>query len=197
MRFQPRLTNQQQLTQDDITETVEVRMKQLITAILAEAATFLAQGEQERDIVKMFDIKPFDFHDPDSLSQQFNDEFLSVARYLSKGTLTFLRNPCSPLCVGTKCHCLLNQFKTFKERVRDNKDRFKDVWFVVNEAGQVKRNTTTVLSYFHKIEYGLHEDIPDPAEIIEICRIMSRSQPDTERVGKLMKDVSDKRFGGK
>ena len=198
VRFQPRLRNQQQSTPDDITETVEVRTKQLTTAILAEAAaTFLAQGEQERDIVKMFDIKSFDFHDPDNLSQQFNDEFVSVASYLCKGTLTFPRNPCSPLCGGTKCHCLLNQFKTFKERVRDNKDRFKDVWFVVNEAGQVKRNTTTVLSYFHKIEYGLHEDIPDLAEIIEMCLIMLRSQSDTERVGKLMKDVSDKRFGGK
>ncbi len=87
--------------------------------------------------------------------------FFPLLDFLSKGTLTFPRNLCSPLCGGTKCHCLLNQFKTFKERVRDN--RFKDVWFVVNEAGQVKWNTT---SYFDKIKYGLHEDIPDLAEII-------------------------------
>ena len=58
-------------------------------------------------------------------------------------------------------------------------------------------NTTTVLSYSHRVEYGLHEDIPDLAKLIEICLIMSRSQSDTERVGKLTKDVSDKRFGGK
>jgi hypothetical protein len=201
VRFQPRLRNQQhrqqELTPEDIIETVEVRVKQLTSAILREGATFLAQGEQERDIVKMFDLKSFDFHDPGSLSQQFNDEFVSVASHLNKGTLLFPRNPCSPLCGGVKCLCLLNQFKTFKERVRDNKDRFRGVWFVVNETGQVKWNITTVLSYFHKIEYALHEDIPDLAEIIEICLVMSRSQSDTERAGKLMKDVSDKRFGGK
>jgi hypothetical protein len=34
-------------------------------------------------------------------------------------------------------------------------------------------------------------------EIIEICLVMSRSQSDTERFGKLAKDVSEKRFGGK
>ena len=34
----------------------------------------------------------------------------------------------------------------------DNKDRFRDVWSEVNEAGQVKQNATTVLSYFHKNE---------------------------------------------
>ena len=49
-----------------------------------------------------------------------------------------------------------------------------------------------------KTEHGLlHEDIPDLVEIIEICLVMSRSQSDTERFGKLAKDVSEKRFGGK
>ena len=53
-------------------------MKQLTSAVLREAATFLAPGERERDIVKLFDVKSFDFHDPDKLSQQYNDEFVSV-----------------------------------------------------------------------------------------------------------------------
>jgi hypothetical protein len=191
MRFQPRLRNrqhrQQELTPDDIIETVKV--KQLTSAILREGATFLAQGEQERDIIKTFDLKSFDFHDPGSVSQQFNDEFVSVASHLNKGQFSFPRNLCSPLCGEVKCICLLNQFKTFKECIRNNKDRLRDVWFVVNEAGQVKWNITTVLSYFHKIEYALHEDILDLAEIIEICLLMSRSQSDTVRVGKLMKDA--------
>ncbi|CAB3981984.1 Hypothetical predicted protein [Paramuricea clavata] len=67
---------------------------------------------------------------------------------------------------------------------------------MVNEAGQVTWNITTVLSYFHKIEYALqtYQTLP---EIIEICLVMSRSQSDTEKAGKLMKDISDKRFGGK
>ena len=198
VHFQPQLRNRErQLTPDEILQNVEDRMKQLTSAILREAAAFLAPGKRERDIVKMFDVKSFDFHDPDKLSQQYNDEFVSVARHFNDGMLSFPESPCSPLCGGVKCECLLNQFKTFKERVRDNKDRFKDVWFTENEAGQVKWDTTTVLSYFHRVEYGLHEDIPDLVEIIEICLIMSRSQSDTERVGKLTKDVSDKRFGGK
>ena len=61
----------------------------------------------------------------------------------------------------------------------------------------VKSSGITVLSYFYTVQYGLHEDIPDLAEIIEICLIMSQFQSDTERVGKLTKDFSDKRFGGK
>ena len=126
-------------------------MKQLTSVILREAAAFLVPGEQERDIVEMFDVKSFDFHDPDKLSQQYNDEFVSVARHFNDGKLSFPESPCSLLCGGVKCECLLNQFKTFKERVQDNKDRFKDVWFTENEAGQVKWDTTTVLSYFHSV----------------------------------------------
>ena len=69
---------------------------------------------------------------------------------------------------------------TFKERVRDNKDRFKDVWFTKNAADQTVWNTTNVLFYFQKTEYSLHDGIPDVVEIIEICVVMSRSQSDTE-----------------
>ena len=43
----------------------------------------------------------------------------------------------------------------------------------------------------------MHEDIPDLAKLIDICLITSRSQSDTERVGKLTRDISDKRFGEK
>jgi hypothetical protein len=76
---------------DDIIETVEVIMKQLTSAILREP-TFLAQGEQEHDIVS----------NPNSLSQKFNDEFVSVASHLDKGRLSFPRIPCQwwKLCGG-------------------------------------------------------------------------------------------------
>ena len=147
VHFQPQLRNRERkLTPDEITRSVEVRMKQLTSAILRESATFLAPGEQERGIVKVFDVKSFDFHDPEKLSQQYIYEFVSVAGHFNDGKLSFPESPCSSLCRGVECECLLNQFKTFKERVQDNKDRFKDVWFVENEAGQVQWNTTTVLT---------------------------------------------------
>ena len=111
----PQLRNRvRQLTTDEITRSVEVRMKQLTSAILRESATFLAPGEQERDIVKVFDMKSFDFHDPEKLSQQYNYEFVSVAGHFNDGKLSFPENPCSPLCFGFECECLLDQFKTFK-----------------------------------------------------------------------------------
>ena len=98
VHFQPQLRNRErQLTPDEILRNVEDRMKQLTSAILREAAAFLALGERERNIVKMFDVKSFDFHDPDKLSQQYNDEFVSVARHFNDGKLSFPESPCSPV----------------------------------------------------------------------------------------------------
>ena len=77
-----------------------------------------------------------------------------------------------------------------------NNEKFEDVWFTKNEAGQVTWKTTSVLSYFQKPKFGLHEQIPDVVEVMEMCLIMSRSQSDAERCGKLAKDVSEKRLGG-
>ena len=44
---------------------------------------------------------------------------------------------------------------------------------------------------------GMHVDIPDVVEVAEICLLMSRSQSDTERMGKTAKRVSEGRFEGK
>ena len=138
-----------------------------------------------------------EFQDPESLCEQYNEEFLLFASHLNNSSLLFPRKPRGEVCVGIDCPCLLDQYVTFKERVRDNKDRFKNVWFTKNAADQMVWNTTNVLSYFQKTKYSLHDGIADVVEIIEICLAMSRSQSDTERCGKLLKDVSENRFGGK
>ena len=119
--------NQHETELSQFAVATSMESSKLTSAILRESATFLAPGEQERDIVKVFDVKSFDFHDPEKLSQQYNYEFVSVAGHFNDGKLSFPESPCSPLCRGVECECLLNQFKTFK-----------DVWFVENEAGHVE-----------------------------------------------------------
>ena len=167
IHFQPQVRGREQpLSPDVIMGTVEERFTQLTSAILRETSAFLALSEQEQHIVNMFDVRSFNFQDPESLREQYNEEFLLFASHLNKGSLLFPRKPCGEVCVGIDCPCLLNQYVTFKERVRDNKDRFKDVWFTKNAADQTVWNTTNVLSYFQKTEYSLHDGIPDVVEII-------------------------------
>jgi hypothetical protein len=91
VQFQPRVRGHQQiLTPDDITGTVEDRLKQLtMTAVLKEAPIFLALTEQGQHIVNMFDIRSFNFHNPVSLREQFNNEFLALASLLNNGKLSF------------------------------------------------------------------------------------------------------------
>ncbi|CAB3977936.1 Hypothetical predicted protein [Paramuricea clavata] len=182
VQFQPRVRHRPQpLTPDDIIRTTEDRLNQLTSAILREAPVFLAMGEQEENVIKMFDVKSFDYHSSESLCEQNNNEFISFAKHLNRGNLSFPRHRCC-------------EYIAFKERVRDNKERFKNFWFVENEAHQITWNTSNVLCCFQKTEHGLHEGIPDLVEIIKICLVMSRSQSDIERFGKLAKDVSEKRF---
>ena len=176
VQFQPRLSGHQQvITLDVITETVEDRVKQLTSAILQEAAIFLALNQQEQHIVNIFDVKSFAYHNPERLREQYNEDFLIFAHHLDNGNLSFPRDRCGEVCAGIDCSCLLDQYIAFKERVCQNKEKFEDVWFTKNQAGQVTWKTTNVLSYFQKPEFGLHEHIPDLVEIIEICLIMSRS----------------------
>ena len=120
VHFQLQLINRKwQLTPHEIMRSVEVRMKQLTSAILRESATFLAPGEQERDIVKVFDVKSFDFHDPGKLSQQYNYEFVFVAGHFNDGKLSFPESPCSPLCRGVECEC-----QTFNVNLKHSKNVF-------------------------------------------------------------------------
>ena len=123
--------------------TVEERFTLLTTAILREASAFFALSEQEQHIVNMFDVRSFNFQDLESLREQYNEEFLLFAGLLNKGSLLFPRKRCGEECVGIDCPCLLDQYVTFKERVRDNKDRFKDVWFTKNVA--IKRYGTPLM----------------------------------------------------
>ena len=145
----------------------------------------------------MFDDKSFAYHNPERLREQYNEDFVMFARHLDNGNHSFPRDQRGEVSTGVDCSCLLDQYIAFKERVCQNKEKFEDVWFTKNVTGQVTWKTTSVLSYFQKPEFGLYEQIPDVVEIMEICLIMSKSQSDTERCGKLAKDVSEKRFGGK
>ncbi|CAB4020272.1 mimitin, mitochondrial, partial [Paramuricea clavata] len=123
VQFQPRVRHRSQpLTPDDIIRTTEDRLKQLTSEIVREAPIFLAMGEQEENVIKMFDVKSFDYHSSESLREQNNNEFISFAKHLN---LSF-----------------------------------------------------QVTFHFH-----------DTAAV--------KSQSDTERFGKLAKDVSEKRSGGK
>ncbi|CAB4039201.1 Hypothetical predicted protein, partial [Paramuricea clavata] len=58
--------------------------KQLTSAILQEAPIFLAMGEQEENVIKMFDVKSFDYHSSESLCEQSNNEFISFAKQRSQ-----------------------------------------------------------------------------------------------------------------
>jgi citrate lyase alpha subunit len=61
------------LTPDDIVRTTEDRLKQLTSAILRKAPIFLAM---EENVIKMFDVKSFDYHSSESLCEQNNNEFI-------------------------------------------------------------------------------------------------------------------------
>jgi hypothetical protein len=161
-------------------------LKQLTSAILREAPIILAMGKQKENVIKMFDVKSFDYHSLESLCEQNNKKFISFAKHLNRGNLSFPRNHCCEVCSGIDCSCFLDQYIAFKERVRDNKVRFKNFWFVENEAHQITWNTS-VLCCFKKTEHGLHEGIPDLVEIIEICLVMSRSQSEQNDLGNLLK----------
>jgi hypothetical protein len=174
VQFQPRVKGHQQiLTLDEITATVEDRLKQLTTAVLKEAPRFLALTEQEQHIVNMFDMRSFNFHNHLFLREQFNNAFLAFASHLNNGKLSFPRERCGESVYWNKMFLPFRAVHSFqrKERVRDNKERFEDAWFTKNEAGQVKWNIS-VLTYFQKTEFGLYEHIPDVVEMLEICLIM-------------------------
>ena len=94
---------------------------------------------QEINIVKIFDVKSFNHHDERSLREHHNDNFISFARHLNMGNLLFPRNSCSEIWAGVDCTYFLDQYITFKERVRDNKERFRNAWFVENKACQTCR----------------------------------------------------------
>ena len=72
------------------------------------------------------------------------------------------------------------------------------VWLPADPSSGVRTwRPENVLRSFQNVRLGLHKDIPDLVEVAEICLIISRSQSDTERVGKTAKRVSEGRFEGK
>ena len=95
------------------------------------------------------------------------------------------------------CHCLRSQYRTFKRRVieRSSEGDIQAVWLPTDTSSGVRSwRTENVLRSFQDVRLGLHKDIPDVVEVAEICLLMSRSQSDTERVGKTAKRVSEGRF---
>ncbi|CAB3979842.1 Hypothetical predicted protein [Paramuricea clavata] len=90
VQFQPWVRHRPQpLTPDDIIRTTEDRLKQLTPAILRAAPIFLAMGKQEENVIKMFDVKSFDYHSSESLCEQNNNEFISFAKHLNRDNLSF------------------------------------------------------------------------------------------------------------
>ena len=88
--------------------------------------------------MNMFDIRSFNFHNPVSLREQFNNAFLAFASHLNNGKLSFPRERCGEACTGIKCSCLLDQYIAFTERVRDNKERFEDAKNGLRKMRQAK-----------------------------------------------------------
>ena len=105
--------------------------------------------------------------------------------------------PCSVTCRGARCACLRQQYRTFRTRVAERTAEFEDRWLPLGANGTRAWRPEAVLSALMQPTLGLHEDLPDLAEIGEIVLLMCRSQSDTERVGKTAKRVSEGRFEGK
>ena len=84
--FQPQVIGRQQLQPPDViigTVKVKERFMQLTSATLPEAFAFLALSKQEQHIVNnifivvnMFIVRSFYFQDPESLREQYNEEFM-------------------------------------------------------------------------------------------------------------------------
>ncbi|KAF0306132.1 hypothetical protein FJT64_022317 [Amphibalanus amphitrite] len=136
----------------------------------------------------------------DSDSDYGESELAGLVDQLTAGSLALPASPCSDECLGARCDCLTAQYRTFKQRVveRSAEPELHAVWLPADPSSGVRTwRPENVLRSFQNVRLGLHKDIPDLVEVAEICLIISRSQSDTERVGKTAKRVSEGRFEGK
>ncbi|KAF0301936.1 hypothetical protein FJT64_025941 [Amphibalanus amphitrite] len=161
---------------------------------LPDLNKYLDQTDAETLITDIFDFARYP-KDESDLDMYANEQLTDLVTRLSDGPLSLPR-PCGPACEGAKCHCLMWQYKQFKRRVMTERERFRKEW-LPERGGVVRWMPEAVLRSFMRPEHDLHADIPDIVELIEICLIMSRSQADTERIGKMSKFVVEGRFEGK
>lgn len=173
------------------------RRHDVAAAILERSHEYLDATDGEKLICHVFDFEKIM---AGGGSDYGETEFSDLARKLTTGNLTLPARPCSEGCLGVDCHCLRSQYRTFKRRVieRSSEGDIQAVWLPTDTSSGVRSwRTENVLRSFQDVRLGLHKDIPDVVEVAEICLLMSRSQSDTERVGKTAKRVSEGRFEGK
>ena len=168
----------------------------LAGALLDACSELLAVSPHVRMLRSIFILSEYP-RERDALNTFRNHEFVSaMEHYRTKSPLSLPSHHVTALCDGLDdCQCALNQFRMFKTRVCDQID-LRAEWYA-DEGGTNVLNNALVLQDFLKPARNLHRDIPDVVELLEIALLMCPSQSDTERTGKVVKNMCDDRFGGK
>ena len=179
--------------QDELKNATK-RRQELANTILRLTPTYLDMTPEETLITETFNMEKIT---NDTTGDYGEKQFSSLVTRITAGPLTIPASPCSGLCDGAACECVLRQYRVMKERIKASHSDFPD-WMPFRPDSHVRSwRPENVLKSFQDVKTGLHKDIPDAVEIAEICLVMSRSQSDTERVGKTAKRVSEGRFEGK
>ena len=131
------------------------------------------------------------------VGDELDRPFLEFACFLNSGTLDI---PASPR--GDPEKHLLDQWHKFKTLYKDNfrrctTDGFPNCWHKRDSNKQQFLDHQAILETFLDPAENLHNGIPDIMEVFEIVAVSSRSQSDTERTVKLVKEVMRDRYQGK
>ena len=156
---------------DDTVTDASKRRQGLTQAILRLAPEYLGTTSTEQLALDAFDFR--------RSGAEPEEAFATLAEQLDISV-----TPCSVTCRGARCACLRQQYRTFRSRVAERTAEFEDRWLPLGANGTRAWRPEAVLSVLMQPTLGLHEDLPDLAEIGEIVLLMCRSQSDTERVGK-------------
>ena len=179
-------TNTGASSKTDLTDAIQ-RRRDLAASILETSAQYLDSTAAEKMICHVFDMDRIMTAGDSDYGEA---EFLDLVGELTTGNVTLPATPCSDSCLGSKCRCLIEQYRIFKQRVvqRSTDKELQSVWLPADSSCAVRVwRPENVLRSLQDVRLGLHRDIPDLVELAEICLLMSRSQSDTERVGKTAK----------
>ncbi|XP_043192867.1 uncharacterized protein LOC122365592 isoform X3 [Amphibalanus amphitrite] len=172
------------------------RQAQLAQALLDELDAFLDVTEVEDKMMKIFDIPTFPLHDKLALKQFRNKELREVVKFFCTHSNIRFPGKHSSMCRHEKeCRCVEDQYIVFKNRV-SGQIQLRAEWYA-DDNGVKILSVGFILHDFLRPSSQLHVSIPDVIELMEIAVLLCRSQSDTERTGKLVKDLSENRFGGK
>ena len=124
------------------------------------------------------------------------DNFLTLARFFNKGTMQLPAD-------GGGEDALLEQFYILKKRYLEEfrahyQGESLPSWRLVNSDGTSTVNLQAVIETFlDPRRPDLYKGIPGIMEMLEVVVVSSRSQSDTERSVKVVKQVMKGRYRGK